>query len=515
MNLYEKYGSFKKDNGYSFITYAPDADNVFLIINNEKHLMKKEKDGWTIFVKGVKTNTPYSFLIEKDNVKFEKSDPFARKVVTLAPKHLQSFTLESNYIWKHKKINKKNNIKVCEVFVETLEGKTYKEKIEHLLTYLKDKNYTHVQLMPIYHFSETITLGYQSSSYFSPSTKYGDINDFKFFVDKLHENNIGVIMDFVLFEFGTEELGLNNYDGNYLFNKNKNEKHAIFGGYLFDFNKQFVKDFLLSSLLYFIKEYNVDGFRFDAINEIIFTDINNSIINQEDLNNLKYIFNNLPKDCLIIAENISALNYDVLGLDTVDYVENSNYMYQIDYMFRLREEERFKRKEFLLLKEHNVRFNSNKNLIASLTHDLFLDGYTIKKDIKSLIAEDYKIEKQKLKFGLIYATSGHKVIFKDHDIGFENQGLDDFITLFSKIYDENIEKDYLEFQINQYEKVIIYSYFYKNKTVTFIFNTGNTAGTVTDVEKVLLKDTRIEVKGTEVFVQPYSYLVFENKENKI
>jgi 1,4-alpha-glucan branching enzyme len=511
VNLYEKYGSFKQDSGYLFKTYAPDSDNVFLVINNKKYLMEKEKGDWTIFIEGVETNTPYSFLIEKNNNKFEKSDPFAKKVITLAPKHLQSFTSESNYIWKHTKINKKDDIKVCEVFMEILEGKTYKQKVEHLLTYLKDKNYTHIQLMPIYHFSETITLGYQSSSYFSSSTKYGDIDDFKFFIDKLHENNIGVIIDFVLFEFGTEQVGLNNYDGGYLFNKNKDEKHPIFGGYFFDFSKQFVKDFLLSSLLYFVNEYNVDGFRFDAINEIIFTDINNSIINQDDLNNLKYILNGLPKDCLIIAENISALNYDVLGLDRVDYIENSNYMYQIDYMFRLKEEERFKRKEFLLLKEHNHRFNNNKNLTASLTHDLFLDGYTLKKDTQSLIAEDNKLEKQKLKFGLIYAAPGNKVIFKDHNIGFENQYLDDFVNMFSKVYDNNIQKDYFEFQINQYEKVIIYSYFYKDKTVTFIFNIGDTAGVVTDVGEVLLKDKRIEVRGTEALIQPYSYLVFQNK----
>ena len=512
MNLYEKYGSFKQDSGYLFKTYAPDSDNVFLVINSKKYLMQKEKGDWSIFIEGVETDTPYSFLIEKNNNKFEKSDPFARKVITLAPKHLQSFTSESNYIWKHKKINKKDDIKVCEVFMETLEGKTYKQKVEHLLTYLKDKNYTHVQLMPIYHFSETITLGYQSSSYFSSSTKYGNGDDFKFFIDRLHENNIGVVIDFVLFEFGTEEVGLNNYDGGYLFNKNKNEKHPIFGGYFFDFSKQFVKDFLLSSLLYFVNEYNIDGFRFDAINEIIFTDINNSIINQDDLNNLKYILNNLPKDCLIIAENISALNYDVLGLDRVDYIENSNYMYQIDYMFRLKEEERFKRKEFLLLKEHNHRFNNNKNLTASLTHDLFLDGYTLKKDTQSLIAEDNKLEKQKLKFGLIYAAPGNKVIFKDHNIGFENQYLDDFVNIFSKVYDNNIQKDYFEFQINQYEKVIIYSYFYKDKTITFIFNIGDKAGVVTDIGKILLKDKRIEVRGTEALIEPYSYFVFENKK---
>jgi hypothetical protein len=181
-------------------------------------------------------------------------------------------------------------------------------------------------------------------------------------------------------------------------------------------------------------------------------------------------------------------------------------------MFRLKEEERFKRKEFLLLKEHNVRFNNNKNLIASLTHDLFLDGYTLKKDTQSLIAEGNKLEKQKLKFGLIYAAPGNKVIFKDHNIGFENQYLDDFVNMFSKVYDNNIQKDYFEFQINQYEKVIIYSYFYKDKTVTFIFNIGDKAGVVTDIGEVLLKDKRIEIRGTEALIQPYSYFIFENKK---
>ena len=511
MYLYKKYGAFKKNKAYLFRTYAPESDKVFLVINNQRLLMNKTESDWELFVDNIEPNTPYSFILEKNKQRFEKSDPFAIKVVTLAPKHLQSFTNENNYIWKSDRVIKKDNIKICEVFMETLEGATYKQKAESLLNYLEGKNFTHVQLMPIYHFSETITLGYQSSSYFSPSTKYGDINDFKFFVDKLHENNIGVIMDFVLFEFGTEELGLNNYDGNYLFNKNKDEKHVIFGGYLFDLSKEFVKNFLLSSLMYFIDEYKIDGFRFDAINEIIFTDINNSVINQDDLNNLKYIFNSLPKDCLVIAENISALNYDVLGLDRVDYIENSNYMYQIDYMFRLKEEERFKRNEFLLLKEHNVRFNNNKNLTASLTHDLFLDGLTFKKDTKSFIAEEHKLEKQKLKFGLIYAAPGNKTIFKDFDIGFENSDIYDFINLFSKVYENNIENNYVQFQIDQFEKMIVYSYFYKHKTVVFIFNVSNTSGLITDLKKILLKDKRIKIENSNAQIEPYSYLIFENR----
>jgi 1,4-alpha-glucan branching enzyme len=107
MNLYERYGSFKKNNGYLFRTYAPNSDNVFLVINSKKHLMKKEEGDWSIFIDNVKENTPYSFLIEKDGIKFEKSDPFARKVITLAPKHLQSFTSENDYIWKSDRVVKK------------------------------------------------------------------------------------------------------------------------------------------------------------------------------------------------------------------------------------------------------------------------------------------------------------------------------------------------------------------------------------------------------------------------
>jgi len=510
MYLYKKYGALKDNNGYVFRTHAPESDKVYLLINNTRYLMNKVNSDWELFVENIKPNTPYSFIIEKNNEKLEKSDPFARKVVTLAPKHLQSFTTDSNYIWHHKKVNNKKDIRVCEIFMENIKGGTYKEKIKNLLEYLENKNFTHVQIMPIYHFSRLITLGYKTSSYFSPLTTYGDIDDFKFFVDKLHEKNIGVIIDFVLFEFEDEDLGLNNYDGGYLFNKNKNEKHPIFTGYLFDLNKRFVKDFLSSALNFYINEYNIDGFRFDAINEIIYKNINNNIFDEEQLSALKEIINNLD-ECLIIVENISSINYDNINIDKIKFIENSNYMYQVDYLFKVNEKERFSIKDFSQIEEHNIRFKDNKNLMASITHDLFLDGIALKKDTQSLISNGNKLEKQKIKLAMIYSAPGNKLVFKDYDMGFENTDIINFFEIFMQVYDNNISKDYINFQINKFETVVVHSYFYSDKIVRFLFNIGSSEGSFEGVEKVLLKDNSIKISGTTAEVKPYSYLVFENK----
>jgi 1,4-alpha-glucan branching enzyme len=510
MHFYNKYGAIKENNGYLFRTYAPESDKVYLVVNNKRHLMNNVDSDWELFVENIKPNTPYSFVIEKNNEKFEKSDPFAKRVVTLAPKHLQSFTTDSRYVWNHEKVNNKKDIRVCEVFMENIKGSTYKEKIKHLLEYLDNKNFTHVQIMPIYHFSRLITLGYKTSSYFSPLTTYGDIDDFKFFVDKLHEKNIGVILDFVLFEFEDEDLGLNNYDGGYLFNKNKDEKHPIFTGYLFDFNKKFVRDFLSSAINFYINEYKIDGFRFDAINEIIYKNVNNNIFDEEQLAGLKEIINNLD-DCLIITENISSINYDNINIDRINFIENSNYMYQVDYLFRVDEKERFSIKDFTEIEQHNIRFQMNKNLIASITHDMFLDGITLKKDIQSLISNGSKLDKQKIKLAMIYAAPGNKLIFKDYDSGFENTDIVNFFETFMYVYDNNISKDYINFQINKFATVVVYSYFYSNKVIRFLFNIGSSEGSFEGVEKVLLKDASVKVEGTTAEIKPYSYLVFENK----
>jgi 1,4-alpha-glucan branching enzyme len=510
MHLYKKYGALKENNGYLFRTYAPESDKVYLVVNNKRHLMNKVDSDWELFVENIKPNTLYSFVIEKNNEKFEKSDPFARKVVTLVPKHLQSLTTDSSYVWKNKKPEQKDNIKICEVFMENLEGKNYIKKADNLIAYLKNKDFTHIQIMPTYHFSGIITLGYLSNSYFSPATKYGEIDDFKYFIDKMHENNYSVIMDIVLFEFGTDEIGLNNYDGNYLFNKNKDEKHIYFGGYLFDLNKKFVRDFLSSSINYFINEFNVDGFRLDAINELIFKNINNSIFDDEQLFSLKEIINNLD-ECLIIAENVSSIDYDNINISKIKFIENSNYMFQVENLFKVDEKERFSIKDFLVIEEHNKRFKNNKNLLSSITHDMFLDGITIKKDIQSLISNGNKLEKQKIKLAMLYATPGNKLVFKDYDIGFENTDIINFFETFMHFYDNTISKDYVSFKISKFETVIAYSYFYSDKVISLLFNIGSSGGYFEGVEKVLLKDASVKVEGTTAEIKPYSYLVFENK----
>lgn len=507
MNLYKKYGAFKQKNGYRFVTYAPAADKVYLIINSEKHLMNQIDGHWELLYNNINKDTAYSYLIEKDKKQFEKSDPFARKVVSHKTAEMQSYTTESSYEWKNTKPENKQNIKICEVFMEILQGDNYKEKAKNLIEYLNNKKFTHIQIMPICHFTDIATLGYMTNSYFCPSTRYGEPDDFKYFIDKMHEHGYAVILDIVFFEFGTDSKGLNNYDGGYLFNKNKQEKNIVFGGYIMDLNKKFIKNFISSIMNYYIKEFNVDGFRFDAINEVIFSDMLNTTLDLQALQNIKDIINNID-DCLIIVENISAIDYDQMEIKKVRYIENSNYMYQINHLFNLKEDERFKHKDYTEIEKHNIRFMNNKNLLSSVTHDIFLEGGVIKKDINSYIKENNKCEKQKIKIAMIYSTIGDKLLFKDYDIGFENTDIKEIVQRFINVFDTKITNDYVSFKIKTEGKIVKYEYVYKDKKINILFNLSDEIYEINKFNEVLFNDDRIVVNKDIIIVKPYSFLVF-------
>jgi 1,4-alpha-glucan branching enzyme len=506
--LYKKYGAFKKENGFIFRTYAPAADKVYLLINSNKTLMNKNENDWELFIDNTDINVPYFFVIEKANKEFEKSDPFARKVLSPYIGTLKSLTTNSTYEFKAAKVNKKDTIKICEVFMETLQGFNYKEKADTLVQYLQDKNYTHVQIMPIYHFSSIETLGYMSNSYFAPSSNYGEIDDFKYFIDKLHENKYGVIMDFVLFEFGTDRKGLDNFDGGYLFNRNQHEKHEIYGGYLFDINKEFVQDFLSSAMNYYINEFNIDGFRLDALNEIIFRDKRINEFDYKEFESLKKIIEKVD-ECLIIAENISPIEYSKSAIDKIDYVEHAAYMYKINHLFKLETFERFKHKDYNDLFIQDVVFNKNKNFIASISHDLFVNGKTIKNDIYSMISQDYKFEKQKIKLVMLYAAPGNKMVFKDYNIGFEDTDIINYFQTFMKFYDENIGKDYKDFKIEVDKTLVTYKYIYKDKTICFIFNIGDNFIELENVNDILLNDERNKFRNNKLVIKSYTYCILK------
>jgi 1,4-alpha-glucan branching enzyme len=510
MNLYKKYGAIKKDSGYIFSTYAPGADRVYLLINSKKILMNKIDNNWEIFLDNIVTNTPYLFGVEKNNIIYQKSDPFAAKVISNGKGSLISITTESNYKWVSQKVIKKDNVKICEVFVEILPGLNYKEKVENLIKDLETKDFTHIQIMPIYHFSSIETLGYMSNSYFAPSSKYGEIDDFKYFVDKLHEKNYGIIMDFVLFEFGIDIKGLNNFDGDYLFNRNKNQKHDIYGGYLFDLGKPFVRDFLSSAINYYINEFKIDGFRLDALNEIVFRNKKVKEVYYDELSNLKDILNNID-DCLIIGEYLSIDDLSPVNFEKINYVENAAYMYKINYLFKLNESERFLHKDYLELSGMSNFFNQNKNLVSSIGHDLFLSGKTIKFDTEGFISDDYKIEKQKIKLLMIYAVPGLKMIFKDYNIGFEHTDIVKFFEKFINIFDNNINKNYIDFTITTNNNTVKYTYRYENKTIDIIFNISINFIEIKLPDNLINMDERNKIKQTTLVLKPFSYIIVENK----
>jgi 1,4-alpha-glucan branching enzyme len=462
MELYNRYGSFKKDSGYMFRVYVPDVDSVKLKIDDNIYDMTNNDSDWEITIDDTKNYTHYSYIIEKDGVSHEKADPFA-KYSKSTSSWLKSYTYNDNYKFKStNRYNKKTpNMKIQEFFLDNIEGNTYVEKANTIVNkYMKNTNYTHVQIMPMFHHYGNVTLGYLPSAYFSPYSKYGKPKEFKKFVDILHQNNIGVIIDFPIFEFEAfpKNGTLHNFNFNYMYNKSKGDRHPIFKGYYFDITKPWVEKFILSSLRYYINEFNIDGYRIDGLNEVIFEYKNNTAVKPLELEAVKRVLSRLD-DCIIILENITTLTNAELQLPNVDFIENSMWMYDFSALVTIRPVDRLKFNINKMYQEKKKVYHEGY-MLAGLPHDMFLDGYGRHKFGNTPSLQDYFVLLK-----ILYSTPFPKLVYFDkfHDIPKEIE--DDFNNYVKFIDSLNLS----EYEFDLYYDRGLLLYFYKKDNMELIF----------------------------------------------
>lgn len=293
-NAYEFLGSFLKGDEAVFRVWAPNAKAVSVVGDfnnwNEKanYMVNIGYGFWETTVKGLKNFDVYKYAIVRcDGSTVLKSDPYARHFET-APANASKIYKDDKYKWEDKewiKANKQKNIYESPVNIYEVHAGSWRKfpdgnnfnftkLAEELAEYVKKMNYTHVELMPITEYPFEGSWGYQVTGYFAPTSRYGTPEDFKKFVDIMHRNGIGVILDWVPAHFPKDEHGLYRFDGSpaYEYADWRKGEHKEWGTAVFDFGKTEVRNFLISSAVYWLKEFHIDGLRVDAVASMLYLD---------------------------------------------------------------------------------------------------------------------------------------------------------------------------------------------------------------------------------------------------
>ena len=305
---YEKLGArsvkIKKENGVKFVVWAPHAGSVSVVgeFNDwkpgENKMDQTGKTGyWQTFIPGLEEGEMYKFAVKniRDEVVF-KSDPYAFKTEHRPGNASIVYSSLDKYKWndaewlrERKKLSSVNNsykkipISIYEVHLGSWKKdhsknewgyKNYRELAHELVDYVKENNYTHIELLPVMEHPLDISWGYQVVNYFAPTSRYGEPEDFMYFVDYCHQNGIGVILDWVPSHFPTDEHGLGNFTGREIYAYENMQKgfHKEWGTYVFDYGKNEVINFLISNALFWIEKYHIDGLRVDAVASMLYLD---------------------------------------------------------------------------------------------------------------------------------------------------------------------------------------------------------------------------------------------------
>ena len=395
---YEYFGAHPTRNSTIFRIWAPSAKSVAVVgdfndwtAREEDYCHKITNEGiWEVEIKKIKKGNLYKYLIETSwGEKILKSDPYAF-YSELRPQTASIINGKPKFRWSDKKwlnnreIGYAKPINIYEVHLGSWKKKedgtyyNYKEIAELLVKYMLEMNYTHIEIMPITEYPFDGSWGYQGTGYYSVTSRYGTPEDFMYFVNYFHKNNLGVILDWVPGHFCKDSHGLYRFDGSACYEyEDPSLGENEWGSANFNVSRNEVRSFLVSNLYFWIKEFHIDGIRMDAISNMLYhrDGLNENKFSVEFLQYLNQSLHEEYPDVMLVAEDSSAwplvTKYQADGGLGFDFKWNMGWM---NDTLKYIEQDPFFRKSHHGKLTFSFMYAFSENFILPLSHDEIVHG---------------------------------------------------------------------------------------------------------------------------------------------
>ena len=531
-DIYKKLGAHLSVEdgveGMFFGVWAPNAAKVNVIgsfngWDENIHEMKRLGPGGvhSLFIPGVGTGELYKFLITTpDGRKLYKADPFAN-YAQLRPETASITTDLSDFTWTDKEWVEKRDKKdvnkepmaiyECHIgsWMKHPDGKegfyNYREFADRIVEYLKEMKYTHIELMGIAEHPFDGSWGYQVTGYYAPTSRYGTPQDFMYLVNALHKQKIGVILDWVPAHFAVDAHGLGCFDGSCIFEHPDKRlgEHPDWGTKIFNYGKTEVKNFLIANVLFWMREFHVDGIRVDAVASMLYLDYgkqegqwlpnkyggNKNLEAIEFFKHMNSVVRGTAPGFLTIAEESTAWPQVTDSVETggLGFTFKWNMGWMHDFCEYMKLDPYFRKNNHYAM-TFAMSYNDSENYILPLSHDevVHLKCSMVNK------MPGYQVDKYaNLRVGYTYmfGHSGKKLLFMGQDFGQErewseereldwflldeeqNRGMHEYMKELLKLYNKysclyEIDNSWAGFEwINPDDaENSVYSFFRKNST---------------------------------------------------